>query len=430
MLGYGCGDVAFNLCFVTTESFLLFFYTDVFGLRASIVTLVVVAGRVADVGIGALAGAAADRVPTRFGRYRPYLLWLALPLMLSFVLVFTAPALLPRSLGQHGMALALAGSVLFASCYAAANVPYSAMLAVLSDDPGERTAFASTRFAMASLTVVAVQLATLPLVARLGGANAPLGWSRTALLYGLLAVLLLQLCFAHTKERPLSRARERPLRAALRALFGTRQWYVLGALAFLALAAFSCRSAVSLFYLRTVFNSSAGAGAFLACNSAAALLACLTVPLLPARLLRGHLARDLALAGAMISIAFLFLGRPTRGALFVLQALFGLATGAVVPILFALFADLSRSEPRLRELNLNGVVAASALTAVKLGAALGSALVSATLAALHYAPGAMATPSVRRGVSVLFSAVPAALLGLVAVLLGSVRASRDGRPRD
>ncbi len=166
-IGFGLGDTASNLFFQTFMLFLLYFYTDVFGIPAAVAGTMFLVTRIWDSVNDPLMGVIADRTETRWGKFRPYLLWMSVPFGIIGVLTFTTPD------------LSLQGKIIYAyvtyglmmMVYTAINIPYSALMGVVSSDPLERTSFSQYRFVFAFLGAFLVQGLTLPLVNAFGGDN-------------------------------------------------------------------------------------------------------------------------------------------------------------------------------------------------------------------------------------------------------------------
>lgn len=163
-IGYGLGDTASNLYFQMFINFLLFFYTDVFGIPAAVAGFLFMVTRFWDAVNDPLMGIIADRTNTRWGKFRPYLLWMMLPLVIIGVLTFTTPDL---SL-QGKIIYAYITYILMMMAYTAINIPYSALLGVLSPHSKQRTSASTYRFVLAFAGAFIIQGATLPLVNSLG----------------------------------------------------------------------------------------------------------------------------------------------------------------------------------------------------------------------------------------------------------------------
>jgi GPH family glycoside/pentoside/hexuronide:cation symporter len=202
---YGVGDSAANFVFQTQITFLMFFYTDVFGIGSSVAGTIVLVSRFLDAFTDPIVGALADRTNTRWGRYRPWIMWTAIPLAISLVLCYTTP-----SFGTSGKIIwAIATYNLLMVIYAANNIPYCALSGVMTADSLERTSLSSWRFVCAMATAFVVNTFTINLVLRLGGGDARVGYPLTMAVWAALAIIFFAFTFAFTKERVPSDPKQR-----------------------------------------------------------------------------------------------------------------------------------------------------------------------------------------------------------------------------
>src|SRR5574344_2187369 len=196
-IGYSLGDGSANLVFQMMMMFQLFFYTDVFGIGATAAGMILLVARVFDAFVDPLAGILADRTQTRWGKFRPWVLWTAIPFAVFFVLAFATP-----DFGARGKVLwAGITYTLLMAVYSFNNTPYSSLGGVMTGDVRERTGLASARFVTATVATFVVQGLTLPLVAKFGGGDARLGWHWTIGIFAAVAAVLLVVTFFATKER-------------------------------------------------------------------------------------------------------------------------------------------------------------------------------------------------------------------------------------
>lgn len=198
-IGYSMGDGAANLAFQMMMMFQMFFYTDVFGIKATAAGTILLIARLVDAFVDPVVGILADRTQTKWGKYRPWVLWTAIPFAVFFVLAFTTPDWGERAkIIYAGITYTLLMSV-----YSFNNTPYSSLGGVMSSDIKERTSISSVRFVTATIATFVVQGLTLPLVSKLGNgeANDPKGWFFTILLFAVVAVGLMVITFFSSKER-------------------------------------------------------------------------------------------------------------------------------------------------------------------------------------------------------------------------------------
>lgn len=220
-LGYSVGDFGFNLFFTTASLYLLFYYTDVLGLPPATAGWVFAAALIWDAIFDPVMGYLATRTRTRWGRYRPYLLFGSLPLAFSWTLIF-----LPASL--EGTALVIfagATHILFRTCYAVVSMPYLALSAVLTSDSHERGVLASLRMLAAATCGLLSAFFTLKLVALLGGGSEGFFW--VSILYGLVASLIFLIVFRSISEPAIAPDEPLPnLRQTLEMLRSNRAFWI------------------------------------------------------------------------------------------------------------------------------------------------------------------------------------------------------------
>ena len=196
-VGYSLGDGSANLIFQMMMMFQLFFYTDVFGIKATAAGMILLVARLFDAFVDPMVGILSDRTNTRWGKYRPWLLWTAIPFAVFFILAFSTPDLGERAKIMY----AGVTYILLMSIYSFNNTPYSSLGGVMTSDIKERTSISSIRFVTATIATFIVQGLTLPLVSKFGQGDAQKGWSSTILLFAGVVVVLMFITFLTSKER-------------------------------------------------------------------------------------------------------------------------------------------------------------------------------------------------------------------------------------
>lgn len=197
-IGFGLGDTASNLFFQTTIYFLLYFYTDVFGITAKTAGTMFLITRIWDAVNDPIMGAIADRTTTRWGKFRPFLLWFAIPFGVIGIAMFTTP-----EISDPGKVIyAYVTYTLMMMVYTAVNVPYCALMGVISPDPLERTVVSSFRFVLVFVAAFIVQYALTGMVIKFGGdKSSPFGWQAAMSILFAAATILFLITFLTTKER-------------------------------------------------------------------------------------------------------------------------------------------------------------------------------------------------------------------------------------
>src|SRR5688572_29180892 len=223
-VGYALGDTASNLFFQTFNIFLTYYYVDVWALAASSVSWMMLMVRFTDAVADPIMGIIADRTETRWGKFRPYLLWMAIPYGVTGYLIFANPNLGPS--GKLIYAYVTYTLMLFA--YTGVNVPYSSLLGVLSPSSRTRTVASSFRFVGAFGGGLLVSLLVRPLVKRLGAGDEVSGFQQTMAMFAVLSVLLFWVTFATTRERVTPPAGQTSsIKGELKELGRNRPWLIL-----------------------------------------------------------------------------------------------------------------------------------------------------------------------------------------------------------
>ncbi|HYC71431.1 MAG TPA: MFS transporter [Opitutaceae bacterium] len=197
--GYSAGDAAANFVFMTMVLFQLNFYTDVFGLTASAAAAILLWPRLWDAVFDPIMGVLADRTNTRWGKFRPWVLWTAVPWTVVMILAYTTPD--GWSMGAL-IAYAAITNTLLMTIYSMNNMPYSALGGVMTGDLNERTKLNSYRFVSVNIAQFVVGGFTLPLVAKFAeGSDRQHGWQVTMTIWAVLCLVLFLVTFFTTRER-------------------------------------------------------------------------------------------------------------------------------------------------------------------------------------------------------------------------------------
>jgi glycoside/pentoside/hexuronide:cation symporter, GPH family len=334
--GYGIGDLGFNLYWANISAFLLIFYTDVMGLAAAAVGTMILVTKIIDAATDPLMGVLADRTRTRFGRFRPYLLWGALPMAATGVLTWTVP-----DLGEGGRLLwAYVTFSLMMLAYTVLSTPYSALSGVMTADSQQRTTLISFRFIAAFAGTTLVNAFTLDLVQWFGGGDEALGWQLTLALYGVIAAVLFATVFASTRERIAPPPQQdSDVKQDLRDLLDNRPWLVLFALALVIMVTIVMRSGATVYYLKYYVGRPELTGAFLGAYSVALAVGAAMTPLMTRLFDKKRLMVGLMTIVGVLSCAMFFVPRDMIWLMFVVNTLIGLALGPKSPLAFSMYAD-------------------------------------------------------------------------------------------
>ena len=413
-IGYSLGDAASNFYWKTFEFFLMIFYTDVFGISAAAVGTMLVVTRLADAVADPVMGAIADRTKTRWGHFRPYVLWFALPLAVAGVLTFTTPNLS----GNGKLVYAYITYSLLMFLYTAVNIPYTALMGVMTPNSLERTSIASIRFIGAFTAGVFVQYFTLKLVGFFGHGNDARGWQLTMVLYGVLAVAMLALCFATTRERVAPPAQQKSdLKRDLRDLFTSKPWLVLVGVLLLVLAAFVIKGSVSAYYFKYFVKREDLLGPFLVSNGLAFLVAVSIASQLAKVFGKKRLFMMAIGIGGLVIGGFYIAGPSDIVLMFALQIVSSFIIGFNSPLVFAMFADTADDAEWRTGRRTTGLVFASAIFSTKAGVAIGALIFGLILDYFGYVPNVPQTHRSLSGIILSMSWIPCGLMLLATALM-------------
>lgn len=405
-IGYGLGDTAANLVWRTLIFFLPIFYTDVFGLTAAAVGTLMLVCRVGDGVTDFFMGILADRTKTRWGKFRPWILWTAVPFGILTVLTFTTPDL------DYTGKLIYAYTTYFGLIlvYTANNIPYSALTGVLTPDPVERTSLSSYRFIFAFLGGLITQGFNIYLVGYFGKGDEVAGYQWTMSLFAVLAVLLFLVTFATTRERvsPPPEQRTTIKRDALD-LLGNRPWIVLFFVGVLFVTFTTFRGGVTMYYFKYFVGNTGIAALFMILGLVASMAgAALTGPLV-ARWGQRRVMNASVWLGIVTS-ALLFLATPNSVVLiFGLSMLTEFSTGPVVSLFFAMLGDTADYSEWLHHRRATGLIFSAGTLAMKLGTAIAAAISGWLLALFGYVANVEQTVAALLGIRLLISVFPAAV---------------------
>lgn len=248
-IGYGLGDAGFNFYWAIIGSYLIFFYTDIFGISAAAAATMVTVTKIVDAFTDPAMGAIADKTRSRWGKFRPYLLFGTLPMMGAGLLTMTTP-----DLGDSGKLIwAYATYMILMLTYTVLNMPYNSLSGVLTADAQERNTLNSTRFFFAYFTGIIVGAATPDLAEYFGGGDrySPIGWQITMSIYAVVASILFVITFATTKERiaPPAEQESKPWQD-LKSLLVCRPWIIIFILAMVIMTTFTLRGSSATYYFK------------------------------------------------------------------------------------------------------------------------------------------------------------------------------------
>jgi len=256
---YGMGDFASNLIFATVTTFLMYYYTDIYGLEAIVVGTLLFVARFIDAVWDLYLGTIIDRTKTRWGQCRPYILFASPLLAVSVIATFTVPT------GSDAFKLAYAyiTYTLLMCTYSLVNIPYSAMPALMTDDARDRTKLAAVRMFCAISGSMVVGILTLKLVAVLGGGNKQLGYQYTVTLMAITGMLIFWASFLFTKERIAPVVQDKEVMQDFKILLAGRAWWMMALMGICVYTALSITSGTVIYYFKYVVGDVSKASLYL-----------------------------------------------------------------------------------------------------------------------------------------------------------------------
>lgn len=404
-MGYGIGDTACNVVFQMVMTFRAYFYTDVFGLEPSAMgTMFLVMGSlvsVSDIAMGLIC----DRTETRWGKFRPYLLWMSVPYAVIAVLAFTTPDWSATA----KLVYAYFTFSLLLVVYSSINVPYCALGAVLTSDPQERVSINGYRFFLATAGGTLVVATTPELVEYLGAGNAQLGFQRTLMFLTSIAIVMFAACFFSTKERVQPAAAfDAPFWEDLRLLFKNDQWLVVAALNLILFVALAIQDGAAVYYVTWYVGRPELLGGFLTTGMICSMLGSLFAERLVARFTKRASYALLQILIVLVSVWLFTVGPTQVTLLFVLYGIQQFLTQMASPILWSMMADTTDYGEQLTGRRATGLAFSGMLFFLKAGTALGGALLGWSLASYGYqAKASMQSTATVSGVVILFTLFPA-----------------------
>ena len=429
-VGYSLGDVAANLVFQMMMIFQLKFYTDIFGLDGAVAGSVLLIARVADAFIDPLAGILSDRTQTRWGKYRPWVLWTALPFCVFYMLAFYNPSIEDKTMVA---VYATVSYVLLMTMYSFNNTPYSSLGGVMTGDIKERTSITSIRFVGSTIAQFVVQGMTLPLVSRFGNGDDRMGWFYTVSLYAAVAFVCLVVAFWSSRERITPPPQqEMNIRRDVSDLLGNVPWramFVLTLFVFITLALWGSAMsfyfqnyvdpyALSAFLCRLGFDTDASQAysvGFSLFNTVGAITQFFGVILLSNFLANRYGKRSTFIAclslTAFFTALFYLPSVSDIQTIFLLGILKSLAYAPTVPLLWAMIGDVADHIEYVNERRATGFCFSGVVYALKTGLGLGGAFAGLLLSAFGYVSGASVVQSdmAVEGIRLVSSVVPAIL---------------------
>jgi glycoside/pentoside/hexuronide:cation symporter, GPH family len=452
-IGYGFGDLASCLFWQTITFYLFFFYTDVFGLAAAAAGTMIAVSRALDAFFDVGIGMTADRTKTRWGKFRPYLLFGAIPLAVGAVLAFTTPSFA----GMPKLVYAYVTFIFFMFMYSTVNIPYTAMLGVISGDPVERADAATSKFIGAYAAGIIVSAVALPLVTHFGQDNPAKGWQMTLIVFGIAAVIFFLITFLSTKERIQPIAKEKTsVKNDLKDLSKNIPWIFLFIVTILFILFVCIRLSITThyfkyyigeqvspwlanffnFFIRIVnllkglfgrpetalfevthkFGFDVLTSAFNTVGQVTSLLGLAIIPVVARLLGRKKAAVILFIIALICTGSFYFFKPENLPMIFIMQIVGSVAGGPISALLWLMYADTADYSEWKTGRRATGLVFSASIMSNKLGWAVGSMIAGLILSLTGFVANVAQNINVQNGLKAMMSVIPVGI-GVVALII-------------
>lgn len=420
-IGYGFGDMASSMFWKLFGAYLMIFYTDVFGLPAAAVGTMFLITRIWDSAFDPIVGVIADRTHSRWGKFRPYLLWLAVPFGIIGILTFVTPDWSPTG----KLIYAYVTYSLMMMIYSAINVPYASLLGVMSPNPKERNTLSTYRMTFAYIGSFIALLLFMPLVNFFSGNSKELGdqqtgWTMAVVVIAILCIVLFFGCFAWTKERvrPIKEV-QNPLKEDLKDLFKNKPWWILLGAGVAALVFNSIRDGATVYYFKyfvveedyatvSFFGMSfVLSGLYLALGQAANIIGVIAAAPVSNCIGKRNTYMGAMVVATVLSVIFYWFDKEDLIWIFVFQALISICAGSIFPLLWSMYADCADYSELKTGNRATGLIFSSSSMSQKFGCAIGTAVTGWLLGFFGFQANAVQSEEAISGIKMFLSFLPA-----------------------
>jgi glycoside/pentoside/hexuronide:cation symporter, GPH family len=418
-VGYSLGDFAANLIFQTLMTFLAFFYTDVYNIPAGKASAIIFFGGFIGAFFNIIMGAIADRTKTCWGKFRPWILWTAIPFGAIAILAFSTP-----DFGPNGkVAYAMISYFLLVIIYSANNLPYSALSGVITGDMADRNSMSSYRFVAVMLAQFVIQSLLLPLVLILGHGNKAIGFENTMFIFAIAGVICFIITFLTTKERIIPTIdQESTIKQDLIDLSKNRPWVIMLFVTILVFITLALKGGMYVYYFKYYlepvalssflenigFNNfiiglnsmltsmgltefqwpkDAPTSAFSLFNAGGILMMIVGIMFskpLADRFGKRNIFIAFIFLSAMSLLCFNFFSHTSIHLVFVTQLFHGFVYGITIPLLWAMIADVADYSEWKNNRRATAIIFSAMIFGLKVGLSIGGAFGAALLARYGY----------------------------------------------
>lgn len=417
-IGYGLGDAASSMFWKIFSMYLMFFYTDVFGLAPAVVGTMFLITRIWDSFFDPVVGILADRTTTKWGKFRPFLLRVAVPFAVIGVLTFYVP-----DFGAKGKIIyAYITYSLMMMIYSLINVPYASLLGVMSADRKERNTLSSYRMVFAFGGSLLALWLIEPLVKHFGGnMNSKEGWLYAIAIFGVITTLFFLGCFFLTKERIKPIAEQNNLKEDLKDLWKNKPWWILLGAGVATLVFNSIRDGAAVYYFKYFMNRDSDftlnffgtdfnmtpTSFYFVLGQAANIIGVISATPIANKFGKKNTFFGAMLLACIFSVAFYFIGKENMVLTMVLQVLISICAGCIFPLIWSMYADTSDYSEWTQGRRATGLVFSASSMSQKFGWTIGGAATGWLLAYFGFKANMEQTEFTQQGIRLMLSILPA-----------------------
>ncbi|MDD4258147.1 MAG: MFS transporter [Bacteroidales bacterium] len=405
-IGYSLGDLAANLIFQTLMTFLAFFYTDVYKIPPGTASFIIFFGGMFGAFFNPIMGIIADRTKTRWGKFRPWILWTAVPFGAMAILAFSTPDFSPSG----KIAYAFITYMLLVVVYSANNLPYASLSGVITGNMSERNSLSSYRFVAVTIAQLIVQSFLLPLALILGDGDRTRGFENTMMLFAAIGVVFFIITFLTTKERIIPKPEQKSsVKEDLHDLVRNKPWIVMLIITVFIFITLSLKGGMYVYYFENYlsqehlagflekvglnklsgFTSSSdvatsGFSLFMASGIVTTLIGIAISKPLADRFGKRDVFGCSLFLSALCLLMFYFYSPQAIGSVFATQMLHGFFYGISTPLLWAMIADVADYSEWKNSRRATAIIFSAMIFGLKAGLSIGGALVAGILASYGY----------------------------------------------
>ena len=408
-IGYSLGDLAANLVFQTLITYLAYFYTDIYGLKSNDASIIMLAvGLTAAFVFNPIIGVLADRTHSKWGKFRPWILFTAIPLGVVALLAFSTPNFTYK--GKLLYAVATYSLVLM--LYASSNLPYSALSGVITGDMGERNSISSYRFVAVMFAQFFVQVFMLPIIIYAGHGDKAAGIETTMTWMAIVGTIMLLITFLSTRERIVPTAEQKSsIKEDLSDLLKNKPWLIMLSLTILVFITLAMKGGSYVYYFNNYvdktalinfidpvitglselglnfFGTDPVAAGFSLFNAGGIIFMIVGISF-SKRLADQYGKRDVFKYGLLVAtifvLIFVFFKPESVMLMFSSQILHGFFYGITIPILWAMIADVADYSEWKTNRRATAIIFSAMMVGLKAGLSIGGALVAWILGLYGY----------------------------------------------